>query len=218
MNRRHFLMRSAAAAVSMKAASANDMVRVACVGIRGQGNSHIHQYSKMPNVEIAALCDVDEDVLNKRLGEVENSGKKRPVSYTDVRKLLEDKSIDVISIATPNHWHSLIGIWACQAGKDAYIEKPISHNVWEGRQLVKAAAKHGRIVQGGTQSRSDGRLRHAVRWVHEGNLGKIRAVYGMCYKPRMSIGKVGHGEIPAGLDYDIWCGPAPKKPLARKNL
>ncbi len=116
--------------------SINDTVRVACVGIRGQGNSHIHEYSKMQNVEIAALCDVDENVLNKRLGEVVASGKKRPAAYTDVRKLLEDKSIDAISIATPNHWHSLIGIWACQAGKDVYVEKPCSHNIFEGRQLV----------------------------------------------------------------------------------
>jgi len=121
MNRRHFLMSTAAAAGASAlkgGASINDTVRVACVGIRGQGNSHIHEYSKMANVEIAALCDVHENVLNKRLGEVESSGKKRPAAFTDVRKLLEDKSIDAISIATPNHWHSLIGIWACQAGKD----------------------------------------------------------------------------------------------------
>src|SRR6266851_3936621 len=119
MNRRHFLMSTAAAAgaVSSKGlASANDTVRVACVGIRGQGNSHIKAYSAMPNVEIAALCDIDENVLEKRLGEVEASGKKRPAAFTDVRKLLEDKSIDAISIATPNHWHALIGIWGCQPG------------------------------------------------------------------------------------------------------
>src|SRR5258708_6494643 len=108
-----------------------DKVREACVGIRGQGNEHISEYSKMPNVEIAALCDVDENVLNKRIGEVVSSGKKKPTAYTDVRKLLEDKSIDAISIATPNHWHSLIGIWACQAGKDVYCEKPCSHNIFE---------------------------------------------------------------------------------------
>src|ERR1700693_4596555 len=137
MNRRHFLMGTAAAvgASAMKGApSINDTVRVACVGIRGQGNEHIHEYSKMPNVEIAALCDVDENVLNKRIGEVVSSGKKKPTAYTDVRKLLEDKSIDAISIATPNHWHSLIAIWACQAGKDVYVEKPCSHNLWEGQQ------------------------------------------------------------------------------------
>src|ERR1041385_2385898 len=180
MNRRHFLMTSAAAAGALSTkvrASANDTVRVACVGIRGQGNAHIHEYSRMQNVESAALCDVDENVLNKRLQEVASSGKKKPAAFTDVRKLLEDKSIDAISIATPNHWHSLIGVWACQAGKDAYVEKPISHNVWEGRQLVRAARKHERIVQGGTQSRSSGRIKSAVQWVREGNLGKIKTVY-----------------------------------------
>src|SRR5438105_12404638 len=133
MNRRHFLMSTAAAAgaSALKGApSINDTVRVACVGIRGQGNAHIHQYSNMHNVELAALCDVDENVLNKRLQEVESSGKKRPAAYTDVRKLLEDKSIDAISIATPNHWHSLIGIWACPAGKDGYCEKPSSDNIF----------------------------------------------------------------------------------------
>src|SRR5579862_7315881 len=157
MNRRHFLMGTAVAAGALSPkvrGSANDTVRVACVGIRGQGNSHIHEYSKMQNVEIAALCDVDENVLNKRLGEVVKSGKKKPAAFTDVRKLLEDKSIDAISIATPNHWHSLIGIWACQAGKDVYCEKPCSHNWWEGRQFLRAVEKYDRIAQHGTNSRS----------------------------------------------------------------
>jgi predicted dehydrogenase len=135
-----------------------------------------------------------------------------------VRRLLESKEIDAVTTATPNHWHSLVGIWACQAGKDAYVEKPICHNVWEGRQLVKAARKYRRVVQGGTQSRSNGRLRNAVQWVRDGNLGKIRLVYGLCYKARQSIGKVGHGEVPAGLDYDLWLGPAPQAPLRRAKL
>src|SRR5260370_2807958 len=165
MNRRHFLMSTAAAAgaSALKGGpSINDTVRVACVGIRGQGNSHIHEYSKMANVETAALCDVDENVLNKRLGEVESSGKKRPAAFTDVRKLLEDKSIDAISIATPNHWHSLIGIWACQAGKDVDCEKPCSHNIFEGRPLVAAAPKYNPTVQHCPTSRSGGPGREPV--------------------------------------------------------
>src|SRR5260370_22629457 len=129
---------------------ANDRVRVAVCGLHGRGKDHLSAFSHLSNVEIAALCDVDENVLRKRLGEV--SGK--PQSYVDVRKLLEDKSIDAISIATPNHWHALMAIWACQAGKDVYVEKPCSHNLWEGRQLVRAAGKYHRIVQPGTQSRS----------------------------------------------------------------
>src|SRR5258708_9562547 len=147
MDRRHFLMSSAVAASAVASGSPNDTVRVACVGIRGQGNSHIQAYSRMPNVEIAALCDVDQSVLDKRLKQVEDSGKKRPAAFTDIRKVLADKSIDAVSIATPNHCHALMGIWACQAGKDVYLEKPCSHNIFEGRQLVAAAPKHDRIVQ-----------------------------------------------------------------------
>src|SRR6185503_15547833 len=111
--------------------------------------------------------------------------------YTDVRKLLESKEVDAITTATPNHWHSLIGIWACQAGKDSYVEKPISHNVWEGGQLVKAARKYKKIVQGGSQSRSSGRIAEAIEWIKAGNIGAIKLARGMCFKPRQSIGKVG---------------------------
>src|ERR1700730_15430892 len=200
MNRRHFLMTTAAAAGALSTkgrASANDTVRVACVGIRGQGNAHIYQYSHMQNVEIAALCDVDENILNKRLQEVARSGKKKPAAFTDVRKLLEDKSIDAISIATPNHWHSLIGIWACQAGKDVYVEKPCSHNIFEGRQLVKAAQKYNRIVQHGTNSRSGVAVREAVDKMREGLIGDVYYSRGLCYKWRDTIGHTPEEPVPA---------------------
>jgi len=201
---------AAAGAAALKGGpSINDTVRVACVGIRGQGNAHIHEYSRMPNVEIAALCDVDENVLNKRLGEVEKSGKRRPASYTDVRKLLEDKSIDAISIATPNHWHSLIGIWACQAGKDVYVEKPCSHNIFEGRQLVAAAQKYNRIVQHGTNSRSGPAVREAVQKMREGLIGEVYMSRGLCFKWRDTIGRAPEEAAPAGVHYDLWTGPAP---------
>ena len=212
MNRRHFLMSTAAAAgtAAMKGApSINDTVRVACVGIRGQGNSHIREYSAMPNVEIAALCDVDENVLNKRLDEVVRAGKKKPAAFTDVRKLLEDKSIDAISIATPNHWHSLIGIWACQAGKDVYCEKPCSHNIFEGRQLVAAAQKYNRIVQHGTNSRSGVAVREAVDKMREGLIGDVYMARGLCFKWRDTIGHTPEEPVPAGVHYDLWTGPAP---------
>src|SRR5229473_6366554 len=166
MNRRYFIASSAMAGAQLATkglASANDTVRVACVGVRGQGNSHIKAYSAMPNVEIAAVCDVDESVLEMRLEEIESSGKKRPAGFTDIRKVLEDKSIDAISIATPNHWHSLMGIWACQAGKDVYCEKPCSHNIFEGRQLVAAANRYDRIMQLGMQARSSPALKEAVQ-------------------------------------------------------
>jgi len=212
MNRRHFLMSTAAAAgtAAMKGApSINDTVRVACVGIRGQGNSHIREYSAMPNVEIAALCDVDENVLNKRLDEVVRAGKKKPAAFTDVRKLLEDKSIDAISIATPNHWHSLIGIWACQAGKDVYCEKPCSHNIFEGRQLVAAAQKYNRIVQHGTNSRSGVAIREAMDKMREGLIGDVYMARGLCFKWRDTIGHTPEEPVPAGVHYDLWTGPAP---------
>src|SRR5436190_9176378 len=128
---------------------ANDRVRVGVCGLRGRGKDHLDAFARVPNVEIAALCDVDEAILNKRRGEVGGS----PRTVVDVRRLLDDPTIDAISIATPNHWHALMAIWACQAGKDVYVEKPCSHNLWEGRQLVRAAEKYRRIVQHGTQSR-----------------------------------------------------------------
>ena len=210
---------AAAGATAMKGApSINDTVRVACVGIRGQGNAHIHEYSSMPNVEIAALCDVDENVLSKRLDEVVRSGKKKPATYTDVRKLLEDKSIDAISIATPNHWHSLIGIWACQAGKDVYCEKPCSHNIFEGRQLVAAAQKYNRIVQHGTNSRSGAAVREAVDKMREGLIGDVYMSRGLCYKWRDTIGHTPEEPVPAGVHYDLWTGPAPLHAFTRNRF
>jgi predicted dehydrogenase len=139
--------------------------------------------------------------------------------YTDIRQMLDNANIDAVSIATPNHWHSLAAIWAIQAGKDVYVEKPVSHEVWEGRQLVTAARRHNRIVQTGTQSRSSLAIAQAMQWVKEGNLGKIRCAHALCYKRRRSIGKVdGPQPVPASIDYDLWCGPAPKGALLRKRL
>ncbi len=155
MNRRHFFLSAAAAApvTASSLASANDTIRVACVGVRGQGGSHIKSYLGMKNVEIAAVCDIDESVLNKRLDEIEKASGKRPMGTWDYRKLLEDKSIDAVSIATPNHNHTVQTIWACQAGKNVYVEKPCSHNIFESRQIVAAARKYNRLVQHGTNSR-----------------------------------------------------------------
>lgn len=222
ISRREFLTGSLAAGVALslphsRVLGANEDIRVAVIGFNSRGMSHIDDLLKIPGVRLAALCDVDPAVLGRVSTDLEKKGVK-VATYTDVRKLMDAKDIDAITTATPNHWHSLIGIWACQSGKDAYVEKPISHNVWEGRQLVKAARKYNRVVQGGSQSRSSGSIKQAVQYVREGNLGKIKLVTGLCYKPRLSIGKVGHGEIPAGLDYDLWCGPAPMKPLSRAKL
>ena len=161
ISRRSFIKRSVATAATVSLSAhawqrvlgANDAIRVACVGFKGRGGSHIDAFSKMSGVRLVALCDVDQQVLAGAAKRLEQHNPSLE-TYTDVRKLLENKDIDVISTATPNHWHALISVWACQAGKDVYVEKPVSHNVWEGRQIVLAARKHKRIVQTGTQSRS----------------------------------------------------------------
>jgi predicted dehydrogenase len=221
MNRRYFLLSTAAAAPAMKAsalASANDRIRVACVGVRGQGNSHIRAFSRLPNVEVAALCDVDEFVLGLRVKDIESKGGKRPATFTDFRKLLEDPSIDAVGIATPNHWHTLQTIWACQAGKDVYVEKPCSHNMFEARQIVAAAQKYKRIVQHGTNLRSDKAVREAVGQLREGLIGDVYMARGVCFKWRDTIGRTPDEPAPAGVDYDLWLGPAPVRPFSRNRF
>jgi predicted dehydrogenase len=211
MNRRDFLgsaITAGALVQSRAAASPNDTVRVGCVGVRGRGRDHIHAYNGMDNVEIAAVCDIDESVLNARVGEIEKAKGKRPAAFTDVRKLLEDKSIDAISIATPNHHHSLQTIWACQAGKDVYVEKPCSHDMFEAKQVVDAAQKYSRMVQHGTQQRSS-IGREAVEKMREGLLGDIYMARGLCFKRRDTIGRKPVEPVPAGVHYDLWLGPAP---------
>jgi predicted dehydrogenase len=201
-----------------KPLGANGDIRVAVVGFGGRGKDHIKGYRDLEGVRLVALCDVDSAILEKEAKQCDAAG--HPVqTYSDVRKLLENKDIDAVSFATPNHWHSLGSIWAVQAGKDVYVEKPISHEVWEGRQLVVAARKYNRLVQAGTQSRSSSGIREAIAWVREGHVGKILRARALCYKRRPSIGKVsGPQPIPASVNYDLWCGPAPKAPLMRKRL
>jgi len=193
---------------------ANDRVRVAVCGLKSRGKDHVDAFSRIPNVEIAALCDVDDTVLNKRRAEAGGN----PRTFADVRRLLEDQSLDAISIAAPNHWHALMAIWACQAGKDVYVEKPCSHNVWEGRQLVRAAEKYRRVVQHGTQSRSARALIEAINHLHGGTFGEIYLARGLCFKWRDTIGRAPSEPVPTGVDYDIWTGPAPLKPFTRNRF
>ncbi|QDU90405.1 Inositol 2-dehydrogenase [Pirellulimonas nuda] len=168
---------------------------------------------------LVAICDVDQTILNDRAGEFRAETGRKLETYSDYRRLLENQDIDAVSIATPNHTHSLIAIAAINAGKDVYVEKPVSHNVWEGRQLSAAARKSGRVVQCGTQSRSSQALQEAVKWVRGGGLGEIRYALGTCFKPRQSIGKLDSPlTIPSSVDYDLWCGPAEKVDLFRPKL
>jgi predicted dehydrogenase len=209
---------AAALALGGKILGANDRVRVGICGVRGRGNDHIHGFNKVAGAEIAALCDVDESVLNERLGTVTSLGRPKPKAYGDIRKLLEDKDIDAISIATPNHWHSLMAIWACQAGKDVYVEKPCSHNWFEGRQLVRAVKKYNRICQHGSQSRSNPGMVEAIHHLSDGTVGDVYMARALCYKWRPSIGKAAQEAVPAGVNYDLWTGPAPMKPFTKNRF
>lgn len=200
------------------AAPKSEKLRVAVVGVKGRGASHIAGFGSREDCEIAALVDVDETFLNSRADEIEKKWGKRPALYSDMRKCFEDKSIDIASIATPNHWHSLAAIWAIQAGKDVYVEKPVSHNVSEGRRVVEAARKYNRMVQTGTQSRSMPGMRAAMAYMHKGGIGDVKLARGLCYKPRGSIGDKGNYDVPASVNYDLWSGPAEIKPLSRKSL
>jgi len=222
LKRRDFLKKGAETAASLallrtitflarpeRVFGANDRVRLAVCGLHGRGKDHLGGFSRLTNVEIAALCDVDESLLKARSG---------TQTFVDVRKLLEDKSIDAISIATPNHWHSLMAIWACQAGKDVYVEKPCSHNFWEGRQLVRAAQKYNRIVQHGTQIRSSAAVREGIEKIHQGLIGDVYLARGLCFKWRDTIGRTPAEAVPAGVHYDLWSGPAPQKPFTRNRF
>jgi predicted dehydrogenase len=221
MDRRHFLMGSAAAAgaASRLFASPNDTVRIGCIGIGGRGASHIGGFGRLPNVELAAIADIDESHIKTGLGQIEKAGWKKPQTYIDFRKMLEDKSIDAISIATPNHWHTLMTVWACQAGKDVYVEKPCSHNIFEARQIVAAARKYERMVQMGSQIRSSEAVREAIDKLRAGDeFGEIYMARGLCFKWRDTIGKKPVAPVPAGVDYDLWTGPAPLHPFTQNRF
>ena len=230
LNRRSFLKGTLAASATLgwtakslsQVAGANDSLRVAVVGFKGRGESHISGMrslqKKEKGVKITALCDVDSKVLTAAVDKL-NKASLSVTGYRDMREMIDKEKLDIVCIATPNHWHALATIWAVQAGKDVYVEKPVSHNVWEGRKMVEAARKYKKIVQTGTQSRSSFAIKQAVEWVAAGNLGKIKIARGLCYKPRGSIGKVAAEQpVPSEIDYDLWCGPAPKDPVRRGNL
>jgi len=225
LNRRTFLKTSAlglaASALSARSwaqvAGANSEIRVAVLGLNGRGKNHLTSLAKVPGVRVVAICDPDQLVLDHTAAELAKTG-VAPAKFTDIRHLLAMDGLDAVTIATPNHWHSLAGIWACAAGKDVYVEKPVSHNIWEGRQLVAAAKKYNRVVQAGTQIRSGEGMQQAVAWVRAGNLGKITASRGFCYKRRDSIGQTdGPTPVPPNINYDLWSGPAPVIPPHRNS-
>ena len=197
----------------------SEILRVAVIGVNGQGGGHLSSLAKRPGCEVVAICDVDTEVGQKKgVDRIAKETGKTPKFYQDIRKLLEDKDVDAVSIAVPNHWHALAATWAMEAGKDVYVEKPVSHNVREGRILVDTARRTGRICQTGTQCRSQKGTIDAIKWIHEGKIGEVKLARGLCYKPRGSIGTRGTYQPPKTVDYDLWCGPAPKDPITRQRL
>lgn len=223
-NRRGFLAAAAGAAPFSRILGANDTIRLGVVGvgstvkIGGKGKGDARDFAKIPGVKVAAFCDVDRANLDPEVQKWRDRGEKVE-AYTDVRKLLENKDIDIISVTTPNHWHALVTVWACQAGKDVFVQKPASHNLFEGRKMVEAARKYKRIVQCPSNSRSPNGFMEAAAWVKKGNLGKILYVHGINWAARTSIGKVAAATpVPSTMDYDLWCGPGPVLPVMRENL
>jgi predicted dehydrogenase len=205
--------------VHARVRGANDDIRIAVVGLNGRGKNHIEKgYSDLKGVRIVALCDPDSAVIDATLEKYKDK-LMNVQTYRDYRKLLENPDIDAVSLATPNHWHALGAIWAIQAGKDVFVEKPASHNVWEGRKIVEAARKYKRIVQTGSQSRSSFAIREAIEWTRAGNIGKILRARALCYNRRESIGKAdGPLTIPVTVDYNLWAGPVPMETLHRKKF
>lgn len=224
--RRSFLKQSLAAGAvctiagtkaSGRVIGANDTIRVGIAGLNGRGGSHLDELRQIPGVQITYLIDPDQTVLERRNNELEKKTGHKARTEQDIRRVLDDQEVDVITVATPNHWHSLMTVWACEAGKDVYVEKPCSHNVHEGRIAVEMARRHKRIVQHGTQSRSDAGWAGAIDYIQSGKAGKLLVARGLVYKPRGSIGFKSRETPPDYLDFNLWLGPAPDQPF-HKNL
>jgi predicted dehydrogenase len=229
MNRREFSKVAVAGSVGLGIApviltnsgwkGANDRVNVAVIGIKGQGQAHITGYSGLKNAQVVALCDIDSNLFGERVkNHFTGKGLPKPKIYTDLRKLYEDKDIDAVSIVTPNHWHALASIWALQAGKHVSVEKPCCHNFFEGQKLVEAAEKYKLIVQDGAEQRSNPCAQSMAEYLHSGKLGEVYMAKGLCYKWRDTIGKTPDEPVPAGVDYDLWLGPAPLRPFSKNRF
>ncbi|GAB4015275.1 Gfo/Idh/MocA family protein [Spirosoma koreense] len=197
---------------------ANDRVRVAVIGLNGRGKDHIQGFSRLKDVEVVTLCDVDSNVLQERAAEFEKKYNRKVQTIADLRQVYEDKNIDAVSIATPNHWHALAAIWACQAGKDVYVEKPGAHNLYEGRKLVEAAHRYNRIVQHGVQLRSSEAIQEAIKHLRDGLIGNVYMARGLVYKWRPDIGDQGKSPVPPELNWNLWQGPAQTKDFSKNYV
>jgi predicted dehydrogenase len=211
-------VRSPLIAAEQRAAGANDRITVAIIGCGIRGKQHAGELARLPDCEIAYVCDPDRDRADEVAGHLVELKRPRPKAVQDLRVILDDKSVAAVFIAAPNHWHALSAIWAMQAGKDVYVEKPVSHNITEGRRTVQVARKLGRICQVGTQNRSNGALAEAIKYMHDGKLGEVKLARSIVYGRRESIGGPAPCNIPASVDYDLWLGPAAKVPLTRPKF
>src|SRR5881392_4219916 len=200
------------------AASANDKITVAIIGCGIRGKQHASELARLSDCEIAYVCDPDRDRAAEVAADLVAKKRPEPKAVQDLRKILDDKSVAAVFIAAPNHWHALAAVWAMQAGKDVYVEKPVSHNISEGRRIVQTARKLSRICQGGTQNRSNGALAEAIRYIHDGKLGAVKLARSIVYGRRDSIGGPGPCEIPASVDYNLWAGPAAMEKLTRPQF
>lgn len=198
--------------------SPNDRLSVAVIGAGGRGGSHLGHFRERTDAAVTHICDADEQRAQGHIVAVEKAQGHRPKFVHDMREVFDDPTVDIVTTATPNHWHALVSIWAMQAGKDVYVEKPVSHNVSEGRRMVEAARKYGRICQTGTQCRSMPGTIKAIEFVRAGGIGDLKIARGLCYKRRDSIGPRGYYPWPKTLDYNLWCGPSPLEPLTRERL
>ncbi len=195
-------------APAAKVIGANDRINVGVVGVRSRGWGLAQNVMNINNVHIKAICDVDGNILDKRIAEVTKNKNYKPDAYQDMRKMFDDPAIDAVIFATPNHWHALCAIWACQAGKHVYVEKPCCHNVWEGRKMIEAARKYNRLVQVGFQNRSIGNVRNAMKFLHDGGIGDVYMARGLCFKARDPLGTIKDG-IGTGKDYEYFAGNQP---------
>ncbi len=201
-----------------KPGSANNRIRVAILGCRIRGKQHAQELMRLPDCEIAYVCDPDRGLADELAAAVAKQQGTAPKTAQDMRRIFEDRGVDAVFVATPNHWHALAAIWAMQAGKDVYVEKPVSHNLSEGRRVVQVARKTGRICQGGTQNRSNAALAAAIDYIKQGKLGEVKLARSIVYGRRGSIGGPGAYEVPAHIDYNLWAGPAPMSPITRPQF
>lgn len=193
-------------------AAPSERVTLCVIGIRGRGNGLARDFAQLPEAHVTHVCDVNESLLGPFAKQIADIQKSTPKPIQDLRRALDDKSVDAIVVATPDHWHALATIWGCQAGKHVYVEKPISNNVFEGRQMVAAARKYNRVVQVGTQSRSAPHYREVIELIRSGRIGAVRMAKAFNSQLRRKVPAVADSAVPAGLDWNIWQGPAPERP------